>query len=112
MDGTLYYKYPMRLSMAFLLGSYYLFHFKCRKELFVLRDYRRLREKEELLSKPDYEETIRQTLSVRYGYEVQKVDEVLDQAQDAHLCIYAGETLSGQALDAARADRVRELLEE
>ena len=41
---------------------------------------------------------------------VQKVDEVLDQAQDAHLCIYAGETLSGQALDAARADRVRELL--
>ena len=43
---------------------------------------------------------------------VQKVDEVLDQAQDAHLCIYAGETLSGQALDAARADRVRELLGE
>ena len=43
---------------------------------------------------------------------VQKVDEVLDQVQDAHLCIYAGETLSGQALDAARADRVRELLGE
>lgn len=78
MDGTLYYKYPMRLSMAFLLGSYYLFHLKRRKELLLLRDYRRLREKEEILSKPDYEEKIRQTLSVWYGYEVQKVDEVIE----------------------------------
>lgn len=41
---------------------------------------------------------------------VQKVDEMLEQAKDAHLCVYAGEKLSGDKLDAIRADRVRELL--
>ncbi len=41
---------------------------------------------------------------------LRQVDLLLEEAQDAHLCIYAQESLSGTALDAARADRVRELL--
>ena len=38
------------------------------------------------------------------------VDALLDQVQEAHLCIYAEEALQGRALDECRADRVRELL--
>lgn len=38
------------------------------------------------------------------------VDEMLEQAQDAHLCLYAGETITGTALDSVRAERVRSLL--
>lgn len=38
------------------------------------------------------------------------VDALLDQAQEAHLCIYAEEALEGRALDECRAARVRELL--
>lgn len=41
---------------------------------------------------------------------VQKLDEMLEQARDAHLCVYAGELLTAEALEAARAERVRELL--
>jgi protein arginine kinase len=41
---------------------------------------------------------------------LQLVDALLDQVQDAHLCVYAGESLSGQALDECRATRIRELL--
>ena len=41
---------------------------------------------------------------------VQAVDALLDQAQEAHLCVWAEESLTGQALDACRASRVRELI--
>lgn len=41
---------------------------------------------------------------------VEAVDEMLEQAQDAHLNLYAGETLTGTALDGVRAERVRGLL--
>ena len=37
-------------------------------------------------------------------------DTLLDQAQEAHLCVYAEEALEGQALDACRAERVRTLI--
>ena len=38
------------------------------------------------------------------------VDALLDQVQDAHLCVYAEEALTGQQLDEYRATRIRELL--
>lgn len=41
---------------------------------------------------------------------VQAADAVLDQAQEAHLCVWADEALTGQALDECRATRVRELI--
>ncbi|MBQ7848769.1 MAG: ATP--guanido phosphotransferase [Clostridia bacterium] len=41
---------------------------------------------------------------------LEAADALLDQAQTAHLCIYAGETLEGAALDICRANRMRELL--
>jgi len=41
---------------------------------------------------------------------VQSADALLDQAQEAHLCVWADETLTGQALDECRASRVRQLI--
>ncbi len=38
------------------------------------------------------------------------VDSLLDQAQDAHLCVYADEALTGARLDECRSTRIRELL--
>lgn len=43
---------------------------------------------------------------------LERVDALLPQAMTAHLCRYAEETLTGQALDEYRATRVRELLAE
>jgi len=38
------------------------------------------------------------------------VDAMLDHAQEAHLCVWAEENLTGAALDEARATRIREML--
>lgn len=38
------------------------------------------------------------------------VDALLDHAQDAHLCVWAEEGLTGAALEEARATRIREML--
>ena len=38
------------------------------------------------------------------------VDALLDHVQDAHLCVWAEESLSGAALEEARASRIREML--
>ena len=38
------------------------------------------------------------------------VDALLDHAQDAHLCVWAEESLTGAALEEARATRIREML--
>ena len=38
------------------------------------------------------------------------VDAMLDHAQEAHLCVWAEENLSGAALEEARATRIREML--
>ena len=41
---------------------------------------------------------------------VHVADALLDQAQDAHLAVWAEESLSGQALDECRASRIRDLI--
>ena len=41
-----------------------------------------------------------------------QVDPLLDMTQPAHLCLWAEEELSGAAMDAARAARVRDVLEQ
>ena len=39
-----------------------------------------------------------------------QVDALLDHVQDAHLCVWAEEGLTGAALEEARASRIREML--
>lgn len=43
-DGTLYYQLPVRLCMVVSLACYYPFHICRYRELFILRDFRKLRE--------------------------------------------------------------------
>ena len=44
LDGTLYYQGRLRIKMAWMLFSYYLCHFWRLKELFVVKDFRHVRE--------------------------------------------------------------------
>lgn len=78
MDGTLYFKRPMQLRMAWQLGWYYLFRLRRVKELLLLRDYRRLREREEITGREGFESVIRQKLAENYALPRQRVDEVVD----------------------------------
>lgn len=43
-DGTLYFQPPLRRRMAFKLGSYYLLHPWKIKDLFVIKEFRKIRE--------------------------------------------------------------------
>lgn len=45
LDGTLYFQRPLRLAMAARLACFYLLHPWRMRELLVLRNYRRIREK-------------------------------------------------------------------
>jgi len=45
MDGTLYFQPPFRFCMAFSLAAYYAVHFWRLRELFLLREIRKSREK-------------------------------------------------------------------
>ena len=74
MDGTLYYQWPVRLYMFFSLGLYYLLHLPRFKELFVLRDYRRIREKRKFAECENFERRQYQHLADKYNlsYEVIK----------------------------------------
>lgn len=62
MDGTLYYKYPMRLRMLAQMAGYFLVHIRNYREAFLLKDYRHLRESEELLKEADCESRILRTV--------------------------------------------------
>lgn len=79
MDGTLYYKYPMRLSVLFQMVGYYLFHITNWKEILFLKDYRHLRESEELLQKADCERRIRFLLSQKYHFAPEKVNDIIEE---------------------------------
>ena len=79
MDGTLYYKYPMRLSMLFQMAGYYLSHITNWKEAFLLKDYRHLRESDELLKEADCESRIRFLLSEKYHFTPAKVDHIIEE---------------------------------
>ncbi len=44
LDGTLYYQRRLRIKMAWMLLSYYLCHFWRIKELFIVKEFRKVRE--------------------------------------------------------------------
>ena len=72
-DGTLFYQLPVRIFMAAWLGLYYLPRPHRWKELFMLRDYRRLREK---LFAADSENSYQlqlENLSQRYNMSVKEI---------------------------------------
>ena len=79
MDGTLYYKYPMRLRMLAQMAGYFLVHIRSFREAFLLKDYRHLRESEELLKEADCESRIRLLLSHKYHFSSEKVNSIIEE---------------------------------
>lgn len=78
-DGTLYFKRPMQMRMAFELVTYYALRFFRLKELLLLRDYRKMRDKDEISDKEGFENIIILELSGKYGFSQKKVSEIIEK---------------------------------
>ena len=72
-DGTLFYQLPMRIFMAAWLVLYYLPRPHRWKELLMLREYRRLREKLFAAESKNSHQLQLENLSQRYNMSVQKI---------------------------------------
>ncbi len=78
-DGTLYFKRPMQLRMAYQLVLYYAFHFFKAKELLLLSDYRKMRDKDEISDKEGFESIIIEKLSQKHGFSVKRTSEIIEK---------------------------------
>ena len=72
-DGTLFYQLPVRIFMAAWLLLYYLPRPHRWKELFMLREYRRLRENLFASDSEDFYQRQLENLSQRYNMSVQEI---------------------------------------
>lgn len=77
-DGTLYYKKMLQIEMALQLLGYYAIRLYKIKELFLLKEYRELREREDITGNAGFEQDIRSRLSKKYKMNSKQVDEVID----------------------------------
>lgn len=78
-DGTLYFKRPMQLRMAMQLVLYYVFHLFKVKELLLLHDYRKMRDKDEISDKEGFENIIIAELSEKYGFPEKKTAGIIEK---------------------------------
>ncbi len=78
-DGTLYFKKPMQLRMAMQLVLYYAFHIFKVKELLLLRDYRKMRDKDEISDKEGFENIIIAELSEKYCFSEKKTAGIINK---------------------------------
>ncbi len=78
-DGTLYFKRPMQIKMAFCLALFYFFHVTRLKELLLLRDYRKMRDKEEVSGNDKFESVIIRELSDKYNYSEEKINSIIEK---------------------------------
>ena len=76
-DGTLFYQLPLRISMAAWLVLYYMPRPHRWKELFMLREYRRLRENLLAADSADFYQRQLEILSQRYNMSVQEILDVV-----------------------------------
>lgn len=79
MDGTLYYKGAMQIRMAFCLIWHYFRRMTRLRELLVLRSYRILRDRDEIVEKEDFENWIIHQLSETYNYSHEKIREIVEE---------------------------------
>lgn len=77
MDGTLYYQFPLRLLMLLQLLLYYLFRPFKWKEAFVLREFRQLREQEQLTGQIGFQEKIIAILSNKYHISAEDIERIV-----------------------------------
>ena len=78
LDGTLYNQTPVRIEMALQLIAYYICRpFKIR-ELLMLRQYRKIREKLYNAENPNFHQLQIKEMSRRYNMNVEKVMKIID----------------------------------
>ena len=77
-DGTLSYQIPVRIFMALWLAGYYFFRPWRLKEIFILRDWRRLREERFCADKKNFRELQLKEISRRYKISVKSVEKILN----------------------------------
>jgi len=77
-DGTLFYQLPLRIFMAAWLVLYYLPRPHRWKEIFILREYRQLREKLFATDSENFYQLQLENLSQRYGMPVEKILAVME----------------------------------
>lgn len=76
-DGTLTRQTPIRIVMAFWLVGYYLLRPARLKEIFILRDWRRLREARFCVDKKNFRELQLEELERRYKVPASFIEKIL-----------------------------------
>lgn len=76
-DGTLTYQTPVRILMALWLAIYYVFRPARLKEISVLRDWRRLREKRFCTAEENYRQRQLTEVARRHGMSESSVEKIL-----------------------------------
>ena len=77
MDGTLYYQFPVRLTMFFYLIFYYIIRPTRIKELFLLNQYRIIREEGLFSEFPDFDNRQIYFLSEKYNIPFSRVQNLI-----------------------------------
>ena len=76
-DGTLYFQKPVQIFMALWLIAHYIFRPTRLKEIFILRDWRRLREQRFCADKENFRELQLAELSRRYDLPKDAIEKIL-----------------------------------
>ena len=77
-DGTISRQMPVRIFMAIWLSGYYFFRPWRLKEIFILRDWRKLREERFCADKKNFRELQLEEVSRRYKISVSSVEKILN----------------------------------
>ncbi|MBR1396107.1 MAG: HAD family hydrolase [Selenomonadaceae bacterium] len=76
-DGTLYHQLPLRICMAMMLIIYYIIRPFRINEVFIIRDYRRLREQLFATNSKDFHQQQLQFLSNKYKMPVDEIKQLI-----------------------------------
>lgn len=79
LDGTLYHQLPVRLEMALRLIFYYAIRPHRLKELFMLKDYRNLREKRFKAEEENFQELQIELMAQKYKMDSSTVEKIIDR---------------------------------
>ncbi|AEF85950.1 conserved hypothetical protein [Treponema primitia ZAS-2] len=79
MDGTLYYQFPLRVCIVFMILCHYILHLTKIKEVFILWKFRKLRENYiASINKDDFEEELYKKLSEYYHESLESIKKLID----------------------------------
>jgi HAD superfamily hydrolase (TIGR01549 family) len=78
MDGTLYYRLPLRILMIINIILHYIFHLFKIKEILVVRYFRKIRETEDLLKNKNFKNIQYEFISNKFKISVEETKSIID----------------------------------